>query len=210
MVSHSERRPNQIAVALLAACTLAASPRPAEACSIFTFRDADTVLVGNNEDWREPGYLWFEPGGEGRYGRVNVGFRNRFSQGSMNEEGLVFDAAVVPEVPWEPDPSKETPDNLFEKIMDECATVEEALAYFETYNTKYLAVSQFLFADATGDSAVVTWRDGALSVERIDGRYLVATNTRLQGTGYRCQRHAKAEQVLSGEGAVTVDAVAEV
>ncbi|MEO1367809.1 MAG: carcinine hydrolase/isopenicillin-N N-acyltransferase family protein, partial [Acidobacteriota bacterium] len=191
-------RSPRAAAALASSLALAAAflPAAASACSILTFRDADRILVGNNEDWKEPGYLWFEPGADGRYGRVNVGFENRFSQGSMNEKGLIFDAAVVPDVPWEEDPTKETPTNLLEKIMDECATVEEALEYFETYNSPHLAFSQFLFADAAGDSAVVTWRDGALSVERIVGRHLVATNSRLQGTGYRCQRHARAEQVL--------------
>ncbi|MEO1084648.1 MAG: DUF3471 domain-containing protein [Acidobacteriota bacterium] len=208
--SSSPRAAALLVPSLAVALAAASLPTAASACSMLTFRDADRVLVGNNEDWKEPGYLWFEPGKDGRYGRVNVGFKNRFSQGSMNEKGLVFDAAVVPRVPWKGDPAKGTPMNLLEKIMNECATVEEALEYFEKYNSNYLAVSQFLFADATGDSAVITWRDGALSVERIEGRHLVATNSRLQGTGYRCQRHARAEQVLAEQGEVTVDAVTEV
>ncbi|MEM6793422.1 MAG: carcinine hydrolase/isopenicillin-N N-acyltransferase family protein [Acidobacteriota bacterium] len=200
-----------LAAGLIALALAGSAPSPAAfACSILTLRTADAVLMGNNEDWREPGYLWFEPAAPSRYGRVNVGFGNKFTQGSMNEKGLSFDAAVVPDEPWSEDPAKETPGDLLEKIMNECATVEEALAYFRKYNTPHLSRTQFLFADASGDSAVVAWKAGRLSVQRIEGDHQIATNTRLEGTGYRCQRYAKAEQMLRGRGAASAhQAVAE-
>ncbi len=181
-----------------------------EACAILTLHDDATVLMGNNEDWVEPGVIWFVPGKRGRFGRVNVGFRDDFAQGSMNEKGLSFDAAVVPDVDWKSDPSKPSTKNLLEKIMNECATVEEAIAVFETHNCKHLARSQFMFADATGNSAVVAWLpESGLSVERIDGNHQIVTNTRLQPSGYRCQRFTRAEQVLaSSRVAVSLDTVA--
>ena len=186
-----------------------ASVPAVEACSILTLRDADTVLMGNNEDWLEPGLIWFVPGKKNRYGRVNVGFQDDFAQGSMNEKGLSFDAAALQEVPWEPDPDKETPRNLIEKIMNECATVEEALAYFEKYNSRFMAQAQFLFADATGDSAVVAWEPATgLSIQRIEGRQQVITNTRVEKTSYRCQRHTRASRTLDQHPQVSVRAVA--
>ena len=206
-------RPAGFALALAA---LLLVPSHSEACSMLTLRDGDTVLVGNNEDWKEPGYIWFVPGKKGRYGRVNVGFKNLFAQGSLNEKGLVFDAAVVPDVPWQEDPAKPTPDNLLEKIMDEAETVAQAIEYFEKFNCPHLRRSQFLFADATGDSAVISWRDGALSVTPIDGAFQIATNTRLEGTEYRCQRHTRAQRELSGASvspasvAATLDALHQV
>lgn len=58
----------------------------AHACSMFTLVRDGVVLMGNNEDFVEPGYVWFVPPVEGRLGRVNFGFKgDRFAQGSMNE-----------------------------------------------------------------------------------------------------------------------------
>ncbi len=185
---------------LLALCGTLVAPR-VESCAMIAIRGDATALMGNNEDFVEPGVLWFVPGKPGRFGRVNVGFRDDFAQGSMNEKGLAFDAAVVAEVPWGADPAKPTPKNLLDRIMNECATVEEALAYFGRFNCAHLARSQFLLADASGDAAVVAWLpDAGLSVRRIDGDHLIATNTRLAPSGYRCQRFVRAEQVLRARG----------
>jgi len=57
----------------------------------------------------------------------------------MHEKGLAFDVTVTSEIPWEANPTKETPDNLLEKIMNECATVDEAITYFHKYNCRYPA-----------------------------------------------------------------------
>jgi len=181
----------------------------AHACAILTLVRDGEVLVGNNEDFIKPGVIWFVPGKKGRYGRVNFGFDDGFAQGSMNEMGLCFDAAVVAKVPWEADPEKESPKNLLEKIMNECATVDEGIAYFERYNCKHLAESQFLLADATGASAVVTWvPQSGLSITRRETDFLLATNVRLEMSGYRCQRHTKATQVLTNRGGGTRETVA--
>ena len=169
----------------------------ARACAIFTLVRDGRVFFGNNEDYIKPGVIWFERGRKGRHGRVNVGFDDDFAQGGMNEKGLAFDAATVTEIPWEADPEKETPKNLPGKILDECATVEEAIAYFHKYNCKHLSGGQFLFADATGAAALIAWLPGqGLSITRREGDALVATNTRLGRSGYRCARHVKATRVL--------------
>lgn len=203
-------RPAPAALGAALAALLAATPA-VEACSILTLRDADTVLMGNNEDWLEPGVVWFVPGKRGRYGRVNFGFDDDFAQGSMNEKGLSFDAAALGEVPWSPDPDKRTPRNLVEKIMNECATVAEALEYFERYNTPFLKNSQFLFADATGDSAVVAWLpETGLSIERIEGSHQVITNTRVEASEYRCRRYVRAERMLAEQAEASVEGVASV
>lgn len=182
-------------------------PPSTSACTIFSIVGDDVVLMGNNEDFNKRGAVWFVPGKDGRFGRVNFGFhgmfgrRENFAQGSMNEKGLAFDAAVAAKVPWNEDPEKETPDNLLEKIMDECSTVAEAVEYFRKYNCRHLAESQFLLADASGASCVVTWlADNRLSVVYRDTPTLVATNTRLEPSGYRCQRWTRATRELSARG----------
>lgn len=209
----SRVRPSAIALLVLAVLTT-----PAVACTIFAVSRDGVVLMGNSEDFTKRGAVWFVPGGEGRFGRVNVGFhslfgkREDFAQGSMNERGLAFDAAVVVKVPWEADPNKETPDNLLEKIMNECSTVAEAVEYFERYNCEYLASSQFLLADAGGASAVVTWlpEKGLSVVQREQNAdSLVATNTRLEPSGYRCQRWVRAMNELQTDGRSAFEAARE-
>ena len=187
---------------------LALTVQPARPCSILALHDGDTVLMGNNEDYVEPGYVWFAPARHGRHGRVNVGFANGFVQGSMNDQGLSFDAAVVPKVDWSAAPELPTPKNLIEMIMDECATVEQAIDYFRRHNCRHLDRSQFLFADATGDAAVIAWLPSTgLSIERMDGRQLIATNHRLAPSGYRCARHVRAQQVLAQREETSLETV---
>ena len=188
----------QFLAILALASTLALTSQFADACSIFTVVRDGQVLMCNNEDFVRPGVVWFVPAAEGRFGRVNVGFDDDFAQGSMNEKGLSFDGAALPEISWQADPNKPTPANLIEVVMNECATVAEAIQYFETQNCTHLANAQIMFADATGDSAVITWLpEKGLSVVRINGDHLVVANERLEASGYRGPRFVRAEQVLA-------------
>jgi len=167
------------------------------ACSVFCVVRDNNVWFCNNEDFNKPGYIWFVPAAKGRHGRVNLGFSDGFCQGSLNDKGLAFDAMALDKVAWKADPAKKSPKNLIEKIMDECETVREALAYFETFNCHHLEAGQFLFADAGGDAAVVAWLpETGLSVTRTTADHLIATNTRLGASGYRCQRFVRADQLL--------------
>jgi len=176
------------------------------ACSMFTLVRDGMVLMGNNEDFVEPGYVWFTPATEDKLGRVNFGFKDRFAQGGMNEKGLCFDAAVTAEVPWAPDPAKKDTKNLLEIIMDTCATVDEAATLFEQYNCRHLAGGHFMLADATGASIVVTWLpESGLNIVRREGDHQLITNTRLAASGFRCERFVLAERVLRGEPGAPVD-----
>lgn len=182
-----------------------------QACSMFTVTNGEMVLFANNEDYVRPGVMWFVPGKAARLGRVNFGFDDDFTQGSMNEKGLCFDAAALPKVPWEADPAKKNTRNLLELIMDTCGTVEEALKLFDEYNCQHLADGQFMFADATGAAAVVTWDPGNhLSVVRREKPYLLITNDRLECSGLRDERFMLARRALEENMAPKVDKCFEV
>lgn len=190
------RRVCQAAAALTATLLATATP-DALACSVFTVADASGVYFGNNEDYVKPGYLWTVPARKGRLARICFGFEDRFMQGGMNERGLCFDASALPEVTWEKPKGKPSDRKLIERIMETCATVDEALAQFEAHHSPHLAKSQFMFADAGGAAAVVTGLpDGRLSVVRRSESALIMTNTRLEAAAYRCPRYVRAEQVL--------------
>ena len=181
------------------------------ACSMFTLTSDGVVLFANNEDFTKPGVIWFVTASPGKYGRVNVGFDDDFAQGSMNERGLCFDAAVVAEVPWTPDPAKKPIDNLFELIMDTCGTVEEALALFEEYQCRHLASAQFMFADATGACAVVTSDPrGGISIVRKESNHLLITGDRLAYCGFRAPSFMLGERALKTTQAATPEQCAEV
>jgi hypothetical protein len=178
---------------------------------VFTLVADGQVWLANNEDWVRGGILWFVPADKDRLGRVNVGFDLEFAQGSMNEKGLCFDGTALPKVDWKADPDKKDADNLIELIMDRCATVPEAIRLFEQYNCHHLAAGQFMFADANGDSAVIGWLpDVGLSVVRRTRDHQIVTNTRLEQSGYRCQRFTKAEQLLQARKDASLDTIAEV
>ncbi len=182
----------------------------ARACSMFTIVNGDRVLMGNNEDFIKPGYIWFVPGTKKRYGRVNVGFGDMFAQGSMNEKGLCFDAAALAKVPYTPDKNKKTPTNLIDKIMNECATVDETIDYFEQYNCKHLAKAQFMFADRSGASAVIAWDPSdRISITRRDSGYLLITNDRLEMSEYRDPRFVLADRILSHAAEANVETARE-
>ena len=191
----------------LLAVLAAVTSSTVSACTLFTIVQNDVVLMGNNEDFTKQGAVWFIPASNGKFGRVNVGFHNifgrreEFAQGSMNEKGLAFDAAVVAKIPWKPDPQKETPDNLLWRIMDECSTATEAVEYFHNFNCPHLSHSQFMLADASGASVVVTWLSGkGLSIVKREGTAQVATNTRLEASSYRCQRWTRTTKELKRNG----------
>ena len=57
---------------------------PADACTAFMMSDGESVLVGNNEDYKIPyTRVWFVPAENKRYGRVYFGYDNWSPQGGM-------------------------------------------------------------------------------------------------------------------------------
>ena len=203
-----------LAIGTLQILLIGSQLRPVAACTIMTLVVGDQVWMGNNEDFTKRGAVWFVPSVEGKFGRVNFGFhdwvgkRENFAQGSMNEKGLAFDAAVTPKVQWAADDRKPSPENLIELIMDTCETVNEAVQMFRDNNCHHLSGGQFLFADATGASAVIAWNSSTgLSVEHRSGNHQVVANTHLADTTYRCARWTRATQVISEDPQPSFDTV---
>ena len=175
-------------------------------CTIFSASFGNTVLYGNNEDYRIPKtYYWIEPSGENTYGGVFLGFDNFFPQGGINEKGLAFDFNALPEAPL--NPHNELPDrgDIMKRLYQTCATVEDAIALAKKHNWGSSIRWQVLLADATGDAVVISaGPDGELAFtrkEKGDG-YLVSTNFNRANPkntyrgGYPCWRYNKAVEML--------------
>lgn len=175
-------------------------------CTIFAVSIGDTVLYGNNEDYRIPKtYYWAEPSREKTFGAVFLGFDNFIPQGGVNEKGLAFDYNALPEVPMNPHPERGQRGHIIRKIYQTCATVEEAIELAENHNWGSSLRWQVLLADATGDAVVISaGPDGEIAFTRKpqgDG-YIVSTNFNRANPenaypgGYPCRRYDKASAML--------------
>jgi len=185
------------------------------ACTIFVATEGDTTLVGNNEDFYPPGpTIWVRPATESRYGWIGFGFeRNypRYPQGGVNEHGLFFDWASLPkkrdDVRF---PSDRPFFNTYSpvKMLEECATVAEAIALYSSYNERIFRRSHIIIADKYGDSAIIEWGKDQLAIIPGTGSYQLLTNFNITDPqlagGYPCRRYTIADRMLA-QGDVSVE-----
>lgn len=188
------------------------SAHPAEGCTIVMVAKEKIVLAGNNEDWKNPiTKIWFIPASNGEYGRVCVGFDDMFAQGGMNDQGLFIDANALAPTGWEPIEGKPTFQGaLLDRILAECATVEDAIVFCDKYNIPGLARGRFPMADRTGASVVVEYGQGKVQYVRKTGVYQIATNfviTNVKGENYPCTRYRIADKMLKNADDVSLDLV---
>jgi hypothetical protein len=141
---------------------------PVLACSIFVLTDTNQVLFCNNEDWSNPkSRIWFVPAGDGYLGCAYVGFDDGRAQGGMNTEGLAFDWVAGYMEKWEPDADMKSVQGIpSERMLETCATAEEAIAFFRKHQEFGFATAKILVADRTGSSVIIGARDGRLQIER--------------------------------------------
>ena len=192
----------------------------ATACTIFTFSKGDTVLFGNNEDYyNRSDIVYFVPSDGESYGAVYLGQRytDRYNpQGGMNEMGLAFDANALPEASLNDHPELPQPRTwLAVMMMEECATVEEAMEMARSYSWGASMAYQLHLADATGDAVVIgPGADGEITFTRIGGEgYLVSTNFNLADPGdgpETCWRYMEASEMLDELEATDTPALEDV
>ena len=157
-----------IATALILTVGLGTS-HPLWACTIFKVTRLGVTLVGNNEDDNNADTkVWFLVPEQGKYGRVFFGYNDAIPQGGMNDRGLFFDwVADNPSDDWTRDPRKlNFAGSVSEKMLEEAASVDEALQFYEIYNETAFLKSRTMLVDRTGASAIVSWHNGRLHIER--------------------------------------------
>jgi hypothetical protein len=143
-------------------------PLSAPACTIFMLTDGDRVLFCNNEDWSDPQTrIWFIPASQGKYGCAYVGFGNGWGQGGINTEGLAYDWVAGFEERWERDPAlAEVRGNPAQRMLETCATVDEAIRFFETHWEPSFSYARIFISDRTGASAGIRAMDARLNAKR--------------------------------------------
>lgn len=161
-------RSNLLLPTLLAALATGTAPN-ADACTIFVLIDGKRVLFCNNEDWcNSKTRIWFGPAGDGHLGCAYVGF-NGWAQGGLNTEGLAFDWVAGSTKEWKPGAdmkiAREFPSA---RMLETCATVEDAIAFFHKHRESCFSYAKILVADRSGDSVIIgaEAKDGQLKVEK--------------------------------------------
>jgi hypothetical protein len=131
---------------------------------------ARRALFCNNEDFSNPKTrMWFVPGDAERHGCALLGFDDDWGQGGVNTKGLAFDWVAGFKEKWEPDPKKATPKgNSAQRMLETCATVDQAIAFYEKHNEPGFGYGRMLVADASGASAVIGFKDGRLDPQKMN------------------------------------------
>lgn len=176
-------------------------PKISTACSVLYYVDSITgnIYTVNSEDyWLDvDAYIQIEPKSKKEYARLWYGWNN-FAQGGINDKGLFFDAAVTPE--QEKMKGYHNPkNNLGNKILAFCSTVDEALAYIEKEKIA-LNKSHLIFGDKTGKAVVVEWVNGERKLHWIKNNKLIMTNYLLsdpEAGNYPCYRYNSIEDKIS-------------
>jgi hypothetical protein len=176
------------------------------ACTIFTASSVNVVFAGNNEDMCTTNTeIHLIPGTDGKYGRIFWGFiGDENYQGGMNEHGLFFDGAGTPSVEMDEWNLPEFEGRyIFETILEDCKTVEEAIERVKMYAQPFLQFSHILMADANGDAVIFEFGDGRLNfLRKGEKNFLVATNfniTESENVAKECQRYNIAQEILTKE-----------
>lgn len=138
------------------------------ACTIFVLTDENNTLFFNNEDYSNPNTrIWFQSGGEGYYGAAYVGFDNGWGQGGVNTEGLAYDWFAGGKVDYVPDTNLVlAKQNACQRMLETCATVDEAIDFFKTYLEIGFSEATILIADKSGASVVIGARNGEIFFDK--------------------------------------------
>lgn len=173
---------------------------PSLACTIFIASNGQTVLVGNNEDYTPTiqTFLWVRPPQQNYNGYVFWGFEEKYPEGGMNDKGLFYDVAALPQkVDLVKDPKKTDFEGyIVEKILRECSSVEDVIKLVSKYNLTWYEKAQIMVADKSGDYAII---NASYIIHPKDQKY-VLTNYNLNDPAnkdFKCWRRNTAYQLLN-------------
>lgn len=185
---------------------------PVFSCLILFITDGKNILVANHEDWyAQDAEVTFVMATEKKMGMLYFDFASEGTpQGGMNTAGLFFDGTRTPFAPYAGNNNKtDCHCYIWKKILEECSTVDQAIAYVEKYKVPEIEEVHILFADKNGDAAIVGVYDGKLQVHRRNKNYQLLTNFNISNPSYGgeepCPRFAMAETMLRQDGSASVN-----
>ncbi len=201
-----------------------------DACTSFAAVEAECgVVFGRNFDWQHRASLLLfadPPGGYasvsmvdlyyfGLEGRQSISWCERVALlgaphaaiDGMNECGVAIAQNAVPRRNTPKDPNRPTLLNsqIIRLVLDHAKDVNEALTLIQQYNVEFVGTPvHFHVADVSGDSAIVEYLDGGISIVRDENPWQVSTNYLFsEEIQPDCWRYNKAAEVLgASQGAL--------
>lgn len=175
---------------------------PAYTCTVFKKSEGNNVLFGNVEN-EDPAFVYeihFSPpdDSKGYFGNFFIKGSNGYVAGGMNDHGLCFDVAGLPNhTAYNGKPNGD----LMHYLLNECATIDEALDFFENYYWPGHNVNHIMIMDNTGKSVVVEIIESTLYVFYKTNGAQVMTNFALADPeirlgDYPCPRFENASNML--------------
>lgn len=133
----------------------------------------------------------------------------------MNTEGLFFDGTRTPNAPYPANDNKQDCGcYIWTKILQECKTTEEAIAYARKYRIPEIEDIHVLFADKGGNSAIIGVYKKELQIHCRTGNYQLLTNFNMASPPYGgepvCNRYAAADSMLRIDSSATVGNVQKI
>lgn len=176
-------------------------------CTFFYKATGEHVLFGNNEDWiSTESYIWFCPPEQGGYGRILLGFEIFPGQkepfGGVNDQGLCFDMALVSNKEYTGVITGETfKGNIFDKILKECASVDQVLELLKRYNNLQVQYTflVIMFGDKYGNSVII---DRGVVGEKSIQFQVVPDDTKASEP---CAQYQIAQSMLSSSSGISID-----
>jgi hypothetical protein len=177
-------------------------------CSAFIAADGQEVYMGGNTDDypRLDAECYAVPSVNGKYGHIILNTLRDYylPMNGMNEEGLFFDMAGTPQNLWKASPEKKNYNGyLHEKMLQDCATVKDAVKLYSEYNAPHLQWGHIMVVDSTGDSVIIEWdsdNDNVAFIRKEQGeKYQLMTNFFLlhpELGAWPCQRYERAKEML--------------
>ncbi len=186
---------------------------PNYACTVFYVSKNNKILVGSNNDWiTTDAYILFHPEEKGKYGRIIFGFDfglgNIEPIGGVNDHGLFFEMATVPNIKIDKDISNTTlyKGNIYEKILAECITVNEVIVLITEFNNLYYETfTQAMIGDRNGNSIIVDG-DNIIKKKR---SYQIMTNFRQTSEDFQngkisCERYNIVDSMLKKSDKISI------
>jgi len=201
-----------------------------QACTCFAGLSAEGEMVfGRNFDWYEhPALLLFTdpPNGYASVSMVDIYYLGYDGEGpseidraalllapylpadGMNEAGLAVGMMAVPHARDAAERNKVTIDSLrvIRMLLDHAGSTDEAISLLQEYNVTFSDPPvHYLISDSSGNSAVVEFVDGEMSVITNEQPWQVATNFLVseiqpKGANSPCERYSLAYQALAAAG----------
>jgi len=125
-----------------------------------------------------------------KYGCVFLGFDDGWGQNGTNDKGLAYGWVAGFKEKWQRQPEMKVFDGKpCHRMLESCATVEEAIEFFQRNWEESFAYGRLLVADRTGKSVIIRAKDEKLEAPIV---------ARSQGIGHRFSlRGNEAAELLS-------------